>query len=48
VPEREVSSVNALLCHGCGTCSVACPSGAILAHHFSNSQILAEMEAVLQ
>jgi heterodisulfide reductase subunit A len=46
-PEGRAASVGALLCHGCGTCAAACPSGAIRANHFTNEQILAEIEAVL-
>jgi heterodisulfide reductase subunit A len=46
-PEGRQASVNALLCHGCGTCVAACPSGAIQGNHFTNQQILAEIEAVL-
>ena len=44
--ERQVSTVNAVLCHGCGTCVAACPAGAIKGNHFTNQQILAEMEAI--
>jgi len=44
----ERAEVNALLCQGCGTCVAACPSGAIKGHHFTNDQIFAEIEAVLQ
>ncbi|MCX6629950.1 MAG: 4Fe-4S binding protein [Candidatus Solibacter sp.] len=46
-PEGREAWVNALLCHGCGTCAAACPSGAIRGNHFTNEQILAEIEAVL-
>jgi len=46
-PESREASVNALLCHGCGTCVAACPCGAIRGNHFTNEQILAEIEAVL-
>lgn len=46
--ELDASGVNALLCHGCGTCVVACPAGAITGHHFTNAQIIAEMEGVLK
>jgi len=42
------AEVNALLCHGCGTCVAACPAGAINGNHFTNDQILAEMEAMLR
>ncbi|MGA2278027.1 MAG: CoB--CoM heterodisulfide reductase iron-sulfur subunit A family protein [Terracidiphilus sp.] len=48
IPESETSRVNALLCHGCGTCVAACPAGAIQGNHFTNDQILAEIEAILQ
>jgi heterodisulfide reductase subunit A len=46
--DTRTSSVNALLCHGCGTCVAACPAGAIQGNHFTNKQILAEIEAILQ
>lgn len=46
-PGRESAVVNSLLCHGCGTCAAACPAGAIRANHFTDAQVLAEMEAVL-
>ncbi|MDD2851130.1 MAG: CoB--CoM heterodisulfide reductase iron-sulfur subunit A family protein [Desulfuromonadaceae bacterium] len=46
--EQNVSAVNAVLCHGCGTCVTACPSGAITGHHFTNEQIMAEIEGVLK
>ncbi|HMD70881.1 MAG TPA: CoB--CoM heterodisulfide reductase iron-sulfur subunit A family protein [Bryobacteraceae bacterium] len=46
-PEGREASVNALLCHGCGTCVAACPCGAIRGNHFTDEQILAEIQAVL-
>ncbi len=45
--EEQESKVNAVLCKGCGTCVAACPAGAIAGAHFSNDQILAEMEGLL-
>jgi len=41
------SSVNAALCKGCGTCVATCPSGAIEALHFTDEQIVAQIEGVL-
>ena len=45
--EKGVSRINEALCKGCGTCVAACPSNAITAKHFSNRQILAEIEGIL-
>lgn len=46
--EQKASSVNAVICRGCGTCVSACPAGAINGHHFTNGQIMAEIEGVLK
>ncbi len=43
---KRVSHVNEALCKGCGTCGGACPSGAISMHHFTDEQILAQVEAL--
>jgi heterodisulfide reductase subunit A len=45
--EKAVSSVNPALCQGCGTCIAACPAGAISGTHYSDQQILAQIEGVL-
>jgi heterodisulfide reductase subunit A len=45
--EKQVCQVNEALCKGCGTCVSGCPSDAINLNHFTNEQILAEMEGVL-
>lgn len=45
--EKEVCRVNEALCKGCGTCVSACPSDAISLNHFTNEQILAQMEGLL-
>jgi len=45
---KKVSEVNAALCKACGTCVAACPSGAITARHFTDEQIFAQIEGILQ
>jgi heterodisulfide reductase subunit A len=45
--DREVSEVITALCQGCGACVAACPSEAISGAHFTNEQVMAEIEGVL-
>jgi heterodisulfide reductase subunit A len=40
-----VAKVNEVVCKGCGSCAIACPTGAIAMKHFTDKQILAEIEA---
>ncbi len=44
----NVSRVNEALCKGCGTCVAACPSSASRAKQFSDEQIFAEIEGILE
>ena len=44
---KKVCQVNEALCKGCGACIGGCPSDAISLSHFTNEQILAEMEGAL-
>jgi heterodisulfide reductase subunit A len=45
--EKAVSVINQALCKGCGTCVAACPAQAISGAHFSNDQVLAELNGLL-
>lgn len=46
-PENNVSVVNEVLCKGCGTCGSACPTGAIKSRHFTDLQILSQIEGLM-
>ncbi len=44
---RQVAVVNEALCQGCGSCSAACPSSAASVGHFTDRQVMDELEAIL-
>ena len=45
--EKTLAEINDVLCKGCGVCVAACPAAAITARHFTDQQILGELEALL-
>lgn len=45
--DEKVSEVITALCQGCGTCVAACPSAAISGAHFTNNQVLSQIDGVL-
>ncbi len=45
--EKGVCRVNDALCKGCGACAGGCPSDCISLSHYTNEQILAQMEGAL-
>jgi heterodisulfide reductase subunit A len=44
---KGISSVNEALCKGCGACTAVCPSKAARQKHFTQDQVLAEVEGLL-
>ena len=44
-PKAEVVET---VCQGCGVCNATCPQGAIQVSHFTDNQILAEVNALCQ
>ncbi|MBT7189760.1 MAG: CoB--CoM heterodisulfide reductase iron-sulfur subunit A family protein [Anaerolineae bacterium] len=45
--DEKVSEVITALCQGCGTCVAACPSSVISGAHFTNDQLLSQIEGIL-
>jgi heterodisulfide reductase subunit A len=45
---NEKAEVNPALCQGCGTCVATCPSGAITALHFTDQEIVAQIDGLLE
>ena len=45
--ERNIAVIDPALCKGCGTCVAACPSGAAMQHLFSDEQVDAELEGLM-
>jgi heterodisulfide reductase subunit A len=41
------AEVNAALCTGCGTCVATCPPHAITALHFTDDEIVAQIDGLL-
>ncbi|MBU2445315.1 MAG: (2Fe-2S)-binding protein [Bacteroidetes bacterium] len=48
IDDKKISYVNEALCKGCGTCVAACPSGAMTGSGFTDKQIYAELEGLLE
>ena len=45
---NEKAEVNPALCQGCGTCAVTCLPGAITALHFTDEEIVAQIDGLLE
>jgi heterodisulfide reductase subunit A len=45
---KTPARVTAAACMGCGTCAAECPQEAIVMHHFTDAQIMAQVDAILE
>ena len=45
--DKKVAEISDVLCKGCGVCVAGCPAGAVTGRHFTDEQIMAEVEALL-
>jgi heterodisulfide reductase subunit A len=48
IVEDNVARVNEALCKGCGSCVATCPAGAITGKHFTDDQIMAQIEGLFR
>ena len=48
VKKKIPAVVNTASCSGCGTCAAECPFDAIIMNHFTDSQILNQVDALLE
>jgi heterodisulfide reductase subunit A len=48
IEAKGISSVNEALCKGCGACGAICPSKAARQNHFTQDQVLAEVEELAE
>jgi heterodisulfide reductase subunit A len=48
VKKKIPAEVNTASCSGCGTCAAECPFGAIVMNHFTDEQILNQVDALLE
>ncbi len=46
--DKNVSEINEALCKGCGLCAATCPASAIITRHFTNDQVMAEIEGLME
>jgi len=45
--QGQKAVVNPVLCKGCGLCNTKCPTGAILLKHFTNEELLSQVDAAV-
>jgi heterodisulfide reductase subunit A len=47
LPDGKKSRIMTVACQGCGVCNAVCPTGAVSQNHFTDSQMLAEIDCAV-
>ncbi|KKM09200.1 4Fe-4S ferredoxin [Clostridiales bacterium PH28_bin88] len=48
INERFKAEINAVQCHGCGTCAAECPAKAIQLQHYKDEQLIAKVDGLFE
>ncbi len=46
--EKRVMTINSILCKGCGSCASTCPSSATTINSFTDKQIIAQIDSIVE
>ena len=48
INRNGVAEIETAMCHGCGICASECPGKAITLQHFTDEQVMAKCEGIVE